>query len=87
MSKSKAQKNTECWHEEVLAYDKLPKNQMHIMFMQSLFQQQQKAFRFIFHCIYFNVFADINDLLFGGTITWESILFFYSLSENESYSS
>lgn len=66
------------------AYDKLPGNKMHIMFMQSLFQQQ-KALSFIFHRIF--IFTDTNDLLFGGTITWESILFFYSPSENESYSS
>lgn len=67
------------------SYDELPGNKMHIVFMQSLFRQQQKALSFIFHCIF--IFTDPNDLLFGGTITWESILFFYSPSENESYSS
>ena len=65
--------------------DKLAKNKMHIIFIQSLFQQQQNAISFIFHCVF--IFTDTNDLLFLGTITWEAILVFYSPSENESYSS
>lgn len=68
------------------AYDKLAKNKTHIVFMQSLFQQQQQnAISFIFHCVF--IFTDTSDLLFLGTITWEAILVFYSPSENESYSS
>lgn len=68
------------------AYDKLAKNKMHFMFMQSLFQQQQqKVISFILHSIF--TFTDTNDLLFLGTITWEAILVFYPPSENESYSS
>lgn len=69
------------------AYDKLAKNKIHIMLMQSLFQQQQqqKAISFIFDCIF--IFTDTKDLLFLGTITCEAILVFYSSSENESYSS
>lgn len=36
------------------AYDKLVKNKMHILSMQSLFQQQQqKAISFIFHYIFY----------------------------------
>lgn len=66
------------------AYDKLTRDKMHIMFTQSLFRQQ-KAISFIFHCIF--IFTDTNDLLFGGSITWESIVSFYSPSENECYSS
>lgn len=68
------------------AYDKLVKNKMHSMFMRTLFQKPPpKAISFIFHYIF--IFTDTNDLLFLGAITWEAILFFFSPSENESYSS